>query len=77
MAQDALNLYANNQSFYRLENLMWKRFSNTRKTFAVQRCMVTFSQRYRKTRIPFVETVLEPPNNVCCLTLHSNVSSTL
>ena len=35
MAHDALNLYASNQSFYRLENLLWKRFLNTRKTFAV------------------------------------------
>src|SRR6218665_2273320 len=77
MAQDALILYAINQSFYRLEHLLWKRFSNTRKTFAIQRCMLTFSQRYRKARIPFVETFLEPPKNVCCLTLQSNVSTTL
>jgi len=35
MAQDALILYAINQSFYRLEHLLWKRFSNITKTFAV------------------------------------------
>jgi len=35
LAQDALNLYSNNQSLYRLEYLLSKRFSNIRKTFAI------------------------------------------
>jgi len=50
LTQDALNLYANHQFFYRIEYLLSKRLSNTRKTFAVQRCLLTFPQRYRKTR---------------------------
>jgi|SRR6218665_2423208 len=48
--QDALNLYAKSQFFYRLEYLLSKRFSNIIKTFAVQRCLLTFPKRYRKTR---------------------------
>jgi len=39
--------------------------------------MLTFSQRNLKTRIPFVETFLEPLKNVSCLTLHSYVFTTL
>jgi len=39
--------------------------------------MRTFPQRYRKTRISVVETFLKHYNNVLCLTLHCNVSTTL
>ena len=35
VAQDALDLYANNPFFYRLEYLLSKLFSNSRTTFAV------------------------------------------